>query len=230
MQKKSLILFFLLIASSAFPCFSNEDSWPKFDTELAEVVVLSGYVSGGKSLPDEYPSECNNGEWICMDPPPIKFAIEVSEIVYGEVNVEAIQAFTTSHYGLSQFEDDESYLFFLLTDGKDFILPRYHFMTLSYSEEGEEVLPVINLDDEFPGWFPCGVKSLTKEINYGEPFDNVLLPIEIFEEDELEKIKDFSHISKYAVRLLKGIELNDLEEYFKVNPIINGNHHCKEKG
>ena len=63
-----------------------------------------------------------------------------------------------------------------------------------------------------------------------EKLDDLTVVDLIISKIELEKIKDFSHISKYAVRLLKGIELNDLEEYFKVNPIINGNHHCKEKG
>lgn len=221
------ILTLSVIIFSTFSIASS-DKWPEFNLEFANVAIVAGTVVKAKYLPDEEDPRCKSGELICMDPPPIKLDIEIEQLVSGDISKKTISVFTTSHYGIDHFDvDGNAYLFLLFTDGADFILPRYHFKLLSYSSNDAMSLPMLHKTD-LPYWLPCEVNSLSKEIDFDPSIGDILMPIEEFEESDLIKFKGFSHISKYAIRALRGVELKDLSRYFSKNNISIYNYECSK--
>jgi len=211
------ILFVLLNHSFV----KANEKWPEFNTELSDVIIVAGNVVSAKYLPELVDPKCESGEWVCMDPPPIKFEIKIKKVVYGELIEKEISAFTTSHSGLNQFDITgyQPYLFVLKSDGKDFILPRYQFDLLAYTKNDKLALPMESVSDILIS-LPCDVAKLHKPIDFDPSIGNILLPIEDYEHydsHEMDELKKFTHVSKYAVRIVRGIELESMSKYFYNN-------------
>jgi hypothetical protein len=229
-MSKTLTFLLYLFPVTLFALENSSDKWPSFNPELSNVLMVAGTVLKAKYLPDEEDPRCKSGELICLDPPPIKLEIEIEKIIYGELTVKKISVFTTSHYGVDHFDiEGLPYFFLLYTDGSEFILPRYHFKLISYSLTDAMNLPMLYSTD-FPSWLPCKIKELNKQIDFDTSVGDILIPIDKFDKDALDKMKDFSHISKYAVRALRGVELNDMSEYLSENHISVNNYRCKQSG
>lgn len=209
---------FLLLSLFAQAFVKADEQWPEFNTEIADIIIVAGNVINAKYLPDLVNPKCKSGELVCMDPPPMKFKIEIESVVYGEFVEKEITAYTTSHFGLNQFNiiDAQPYLFILKSDGKDFILPRYQFDLLAYTKNDELALPMESSSDILIT-LPCDVRKLHKTLDFAPSIGNVLLPIEEFEHydsDQMNELKKFAHVSKYAVRVVRGIELEEMRKYF----------------
>ena len=210
MRKIIFLLFFF-----SYVCVANTDNkWPHFDENTPHTILVAGYVVEAEYLTELVSPECNTGEFICMDPPPLKLEIEIETVVYGEVSNSTIYVFTTSHYGKRQFDIGglQAYLFLLETDGSQYKMPRYHFTPLAYLEDGL-ALPM-RFPSDTPFFLPCEVKNIHEELNFDPESEGVLLPIEIFFREEIKEMEGFAHISKYAVRVLNGIGIMHLKKYF----------------
>jgi len=72
---------------------------------------------------------------------------------------------TTSHYGMSELElfGSKPVLISLLTDGNEFVMPRYAMAGLTEDKQGN--LYVLVLRQQPIWWLPCSVSTLRQEIS-----------------------------------------------------------------
>jgi hypothetical protein len=155
-----------------------------------------------------------------LDPPPLKLTIEIEEIIYGHIQSKFVTAYTTSHFGLATYSDYVPYLFLLKSNGKDLIIPRYSPKEIAFDINEKPTLPMLSVNDT-PNWLPCEITKLNREIEYDGSDENVLHAIESFTLEDLKNIKDFSIVSEYSVRVIRGIYLSDLKSYLADQITLN---------
>jgi hypothetical protein len=214
---KFLIAFTLFCLAA---CSNVTVKYPDFVNLKPDFIVAYGYIISGEYLPEKE-SQCPDGAvCISLDPPPLKLTLELKEVIHGQVDSKIIEAYTTSHYGLSTYEFDIPYLFLIRNNGEEFILPRYSPQQIAFDIKGEPTLPMLSNYDT-PFWLPCDVANLNTSIEYDGSSENVLHPIESFTPEQLEEIKGFSAVSEYAVRIVRGIYLSDLRRYLSHKKVIS---------
>jgi len=190
----------------------NEVVYPDFVNLKPEYIIAWGYIEKSEYLP-ESEIECQKDRiCISLDPPPLKLTIEVKGEVYGVIQSKFITAYTTSHYGLATYFEHVPYLFLLKSNGKDLIIPRYSVKEIAFDINENPTLPMLSVNDT-PSWLPCEISKLNREVEYNGADENVLHAIESFSLEDLNTIKDFSSVSQYAVRVIRGIYLSDLKSY-----------------
>jgi hypothetical protein len=217
-MKLILILLSFLILGA---CSSVSDvDYPDFVNLKPEYTIVWGNIEKGEYLP-EHESECAKDR-ICinLDPPPLKLTIEIEEIIYGHIQSKIVTAYTTSHYGLATYFDDVPYLFLLKSNGKDLIIPRYSPKEIAFDIDDKPTLSMLSVNDT-PNWLPCEVSKLNRKIEYDGSDENVLHAIESFTLEDLKNIKDFSIVSEYSVRVIRGIYLSDLKSYLADKVTLN---------
>lgn len=77
--------------------------------------------------------------------------------------------------------------------------------------------------NDTPNWLPCEISKLNKEIKYNGSHAGILYAIESFTPENLKIIKEFSIVSEYSVRVIRGIYLSDLKNYLADMSTFN---HC----
>lgn len=77
--------------------------------------------------------------------------------------------------------------------------------------------------NDTPNWLPCEISKLNKEIKYNGSHAGILHAIESFTPENLKIIKEFSIVSEYSVRVIRGIYLSDLKNYLADMSTFN---HC----
>jgi hypothetical protein len=140
------------------------EKFPAFSRESAKPALVVATVRPGKYLP-QFP-ECSGSDLntICMDPPPFWFKAKVRSVVHGASIPTRLNVATTSHYGMSELElFDKPLLISLLTDGNEFVMPRYAMAGLTKDKKGS--LYVLVLRQQPIWWLPCSVSDLRQEIS-----------------------------------------------------------------
>ena len=149
--------------------------FPAFPRESAMPALVVATVRPGKYLP-QFP-ECSgsNLNTICMDPPPFWFKAKVESVVFGASLPTRLNVATTSHYGMSELElFEQPLLISLLTDGKEFVMPRYAMTGLTQDKQGN--LYVLVLRQQPIWWLPCSVSTLRQEISPDAFPDDLNIP------------------------------------------------------
>lgn len=139
------------------------DSFPDIRTESARPLLVVASVRPGAYLP-QFP-ECSKPDTLCMDPPPFWFKAKIDSVVYGGRVPARLNVATASHYGMSRWADfgAQRFLVSLLTDGRDFIMPRYAMAELTEDNAGN--LHLIVLHKQPIWWLPCSAWALRTEIS-----------------------------------------------------------------
>ncbi|MFL6659745.1 MAG: hypothetical protein ACJ8GW_16815 [Massilia sp.] len=151
----------LLMGACAGATSGVPDSFPHIDKARASHLLVVAQVSLGGKFP-QWP-ECATGEVICIDPPPFWITLAVETTVSGQPAPTTLNAATTSHNGMDQFGSAGPYLIALVTDGVDYVMPRYQKEALVRNKAGNLYLPL--LSEEKPYVLPCGVMVLREEID-----------------------------------------------------------------
>jgi hypothetical protein len=165
-QRSLLFISLGLISTLAYA--TEPSRFPLFPREAAAPKVVVATATAGEYLPMF--DECADPDVICMDPPPFWFNADIESVVYGEDVASKLQVATTSHYGMSdmiEIAGSEPSLIALLTDGKDYIMPRYAMAGLEKSKDGRWYLLV--LSREPISWLPCSAWNLKQEV-FAEDF------------------------------------------------------------
>lgn len=215
-----LILLFLSFSFLSACSSVREVDYPDFVNLKPEYTIVWGYLAKAEYLPE--PEFACPKDRICIsfDPPPLKLTINVEEVIYGYIQSKVVTAYTTSHYGLATYFEDEPYLFLLKSNGKDLIIPRYSPKGIAFDTDDKPSLPMLSVNST-PNWLPCEIYKLNREIKYDGSEENVLHAIESFTAEELTNINDFSIVSEYAVRVVRGIYLSDLKSYLSDKVTVN---------
>ena len=150
----SLLLANLVVAMEVPPAYPELDK-----TEISRSLVVAT-MKPGAYLP-AFP-ECANPDVVCMDPPPFWLDAHVLSVIHGDIKAVDIAIASTSHYGMPE-EDDPTiaYLMPVVTDARQFILPRYARARLYEGKGGEYYLPVLPNPIH---WLPCSVAEIGREV------------------------------------------------------------------
>lgn len=150
-----------LVASAAVA--GPPDHFPDIPIKSAQPLLVVASVKSGDYLP-QFP-ECSKPDILCMDPPPFWFKAKIDSSVYGSPVPSRLNVATTSHYGMSRWADygKQRFLVSLLTDGRDFIMPRYAMAELTEDNTGN--LHLLVLQKQPIWWLPCSVWALRTEIS-----------------------------------------------------------------
>lgn len=216
-----LILLLSLFTLSAYSRASEVD-YPDFVNLKPDYIIVWGYIETEEYLPEPEIECAKDLLCISLDPPPLKLTIEVEEVIYGHIQSKIVTAYTTSHFGLETYSGFLPYLFLLQSNGKDLIIPRYSPKKIAYDINDEPTLPMLSVNDT-PNWLPCEISKLNKEIKYNGSHAGILHAIESFTPENLKIIKEFSIVSEYSVRVIRGIYLSDLKNYLADMSTFN---HC----
>ena len=142
---------------------SVPDSFPDIRTESGQPLLVVASIRPGGYLP-QFP-ECEKPGTLCMDPPPFWFKAKIDDSVYGSDIPPHLNVATTSHYGMSSWADFSvpRFLISLLTDGRDFVMPRYAMAELTEDKAGN--LHLLVLQKQAIWWLPCSAWALRTEIS-----------------------------------------------------------------
>lgn len=178
--------------------------FPSFDQESAIPIVAVATVRPGEYLP-QFPV-CSKPNTICMDPPPFWFNARIMRLVHGPTIPTNLGVATTSHYGMSELEliGAEPILLYLLTDGNDFIMPRYAMAGLTKDNEG--ALHILVLRSPPIWWLPCSISELRREIDPQEFPADIEIPREdmefyLDEHPNLFRQTNTGAVPRFAIRL-----------------------------
>lgn len=168
-------------------CAAPPKHFPAFTRESAKPVLVVATVRPGKYLPEF--SECSNPNTICMDPPPFWFKARVMSVVHGTSTQRRLNVATTSHYGMSELEllGSQPLLISLLTDGNEFVMPRYAMAGLTEDKQGNLYMLVLRSQPIW--WLPCSVAGLRQEISLDDFPGDIEIPkdeAEIYVKDSPE--------------------------------------------
>lgn len=179
--------------------------FPNFQRENATPLLIVGTVRPGKYLPQF--GECADPDTVCMDPPPFWYEVEVSAFVHGAGVSKPIAVATTSHYGMSEFEHyaRTPFLISLLTDGTNFVMPRYAMAGLVADSSGE--LHLLVLRTQPLHWLPCSAWDLREEIPTEDFSEDLVIPAEDaqrYVEDNPDLFREVQNgwVPRYSIRLM----------------------------
>jgi hypothetical protein len=149
------------VATVSTPPGTGHGNYPVFDFDNARPVVVVATVTPGHALPDL--EECEQQNVICLRHP-YWFSAKISKPVYGKNLPADMRVSTMSHYGLDSFEEDHSpRLMLLMVHGEDVVMPPYAEASLIVDGDGE--LYLVDPWAQTPGWLPCSVRRLNKEVD-----------------------------------------------------------------
>lgn len=173
------LLSLVAVIVSVFPSLASAAPPTKFPTlgrESAEPMVVVATVRPGKYLPQF--AECADPNTVCMDPPPFWFKANVVDVVYGKGVPRRLSVATTNHFGMPVMEmfGRKPILISLLTDGREFLMPRYAMGELTRDKSGSFHLVVLRSEPIW--WLPCSVSELREEIDSSDFPGNLELPKE----------------------------------------------------
>ena len=205
----SALGFYASVAFAAPP-----KQFPIFDRESAKPILVVATVRPGKYLPEF--AECSNPDTICMDPPPFWFSARVKSVVHGTKTPSRLDVATTSHYGMSELEllGSQPLLLSLLTNGSEFVMPRYAMAALTEDKQGN--LHVLVIRPQPIWWLPCSVTELRQEISPDDFPGDIEIPMdeaEIYtkESPELFRVTATGATPIYAIPVSRiGAHLDSL--------------------
>ncbi len=203
---------FLMLAATAFltGCAVQYTEFPDIDDAKSEYAVVAGHFIGGTYLPED--PECQSGEYICMDPPPMALRFNVSDSIFGTRVPSRVVTFTTSHFGKSgiQFGVDHPYLLLLVTSGEEFVTPRYHMKRLAWDSRDQLAAPLDSPTDSI-WWLPCSVSQPAGDIRFDGPRDVIRIEIDHLSEDELHEMREFVRVHGATATIRKGVYVYEVE-------------------
>ena len=199
------LLMGALAAFALSGCASTPRAFPKIDEGDSPPLVVAGKVVDVRWLP-QFP-ECFDPEIICMDSPPFELVIEVRSVVYGKLSANRVIAATTSHYGARMYhaQPQPLRLFHLVTDGEDYVMPRYENVPLVRDVKGVPLLPVLGRGID--SWLPCEIVEARQPAEFPASLQYDRSP---WKDDDPELLV----IDGDTVRPLTGISLPDLRAWF----------------
>jgi hypothetical protein len=175
-------LFAISSAILAAACNTVDIPFPVLDGAKTRELVVVGYFARGRYLPED--PKCgttrpDGTELICLDPPPMRLRLHVSETLYGAPPPSSLHVFTTSHYGLHQIDIREEYPYLVLieTDGESHVMPRYQHWGLARDERGQLAIPTWP-DGNLPSWLPCDLGGAEQDVGFVEPEPRIRIPLE----------------------------------------------------
>jgi hypothetical protein len=190
--------------------------FPTFNRDSAKPALVVATVRPGKYLPQS--SECSGSDLntICLDPPPFWFKARIKSVIHGASTPPRLNVATTSHYGMSELEllASQPLLISLLTDGNEFVMPRYAMTGLTEDKQGN--LYVFVLRQQPIWWLPCSVSNLRQEISPGAFSSDIEIPrdqadIYIKDSPELFRVTATGATPIYAIPLSRiGAHLDSL--------------------
>lgn len=210
---KQLLMLFLPVFLAG--CAVQYSEWPGIDDATSEYAVAAGYFVSGTYLPED--PTCNteqpDGTFIlCMDPPPMALRFEVSESVFGPAIPSRVVTFTTSHFGKSgiDFGADHPYLLLLITNGTEFVTPRYHMKRLAWDSRDQLAAPLDSPTDSI-WWLPCAVSQPASDIRLIGPRNAIRIKGDHLSEDELQEMRDFVRVHGATATIKRGVYVDDVE-------------------
>ncbi|MDJ0711778.1 MAG: hypothetical protein QNJ14_15415 [Woeseiaceae bacterium] len=205
MKHISLLVVTVLLTS----CATQYTEFPDISNAKAEYAIVAGHFTGGTYLPED--PKCQSGEYICMDPPPVALRFEVSELVFGPRVSNRVVTFTTSHFGKSgiDFGVDHPYLLFLITNGDEFVTPRYHMKRLAWDSRDQLAAPLDAPTDSI-WWLPCSVSQPASDIRFSGPREVVRIEVDHLSDDELREMRDFVRVQGATATIKRGVYVDDV--------------------
>lgn len=151
----------LLIASHALAHANGiPKTYPSFDEERAQTVIVVARVSAGGELP-AFP-QCGLPQVICMHSP-FWFRARILHTLTGKVDESVLNVSTESHDSMKAYvrEPSTQLLRLKLHDGEAY-LPLYEFRRLYTRRDGEMFLVLTG--GRLPDWLPCSASDLSEPI------------------------------------------------------------------
>jgi hypothetical protein len=198
-------------------CTTTLREYPRIPAESGRPLVLLGKISGFTHLAQF--REClenkpdDDGLFaVCMDPAPFEIHIEVERTIYGSSPGAKVRAATTAHWGTQRYRplNGTKRLFYVVTDGKSSIMPRYSSEVLQPDVNGNLAVPSWFGDDLW--WLPCDIESLRKKITFA---NSAAKPIKDVHESILNGNADAISISGDSVMPTTGIYVSAIQDFLK---------------
>lgn len=206
MKRVSTLIVSVLLTG----CATQYADFPDIDDATSEYVVAAGHFISGSYLPKD--PKCRSAEYICLDPPPMALRFEVSESIYGPRVPSRLVTFTTSHFGKSgiDFGVDHPYLLLLITNGEEFVTPRYHMKRLAWNSRDQLAAPLSAPTDSI-WWLPCSISQPVSNIRFDGPREAIQIEIDHLSDDELYEVRDFVRVHETKATIKKGVYVDDVE-------------------
>ena len=139
--------------------------FPEFDEADAHHAFVIAELRPGPHFPRD--PDCDRPDVLCMDGPPFVLEATVRSQLSGAPLPREMSLATTSHYGNSKYVADHGpYLVRVLTDGRDYLMPRYAAAKLVEDRLGRWHL--ILHREQLPWWLPCSTIGLKREFGEGD--------------------------------------------------------------
>jgi hypothetical protein len=202
-------------------CASTLREYPRIPEGSGQPLVLLGTITGFTHLAQL--QECSENKpdedgliSVCIDPAPFELHIDVERTIYGSSRASQIHAATIAHWGTQHYRplNGDKYLFYVVTDGKSFVVPRYHSEILQPDVNGRFAVPLWWGDALW--WLPCGIESLREKITFA---DSAAKPIEDVPESLLEDKPEHLIVNSDRMIPTTGIYVSAIRDYLaKVRP------------
>ena len=184
-------------------------AYPEMDeSEISRSLVVAK-MKPGAYLP-AFP-ECGRPDIICMDPPPFWLDAHVLSVVHGDIKAVDIAIASTSHYGMPEENDPTiAYLIPVVTDGRQFIMPRYAQARLYEGQQGEYYLPV--LASPFY-WLPCSVEKVGREVTGLRRVKHAVIPKDWMQSQGVHERPKLFKMTWRGAQPRYWIAMSDLREH-----------------
>lgn len=209
---------YLIIIASWFVtgCQHQYTVFPEIDETTAKSVVAVGYFRRGSYLPED--AMCSfvyEGDEIivCGDPPPMALHFRVSSTLAGPEAPHQLVTFTTSHWGkdIINFGSKHPYLLHLLTNGDEFVTPRYEMTALAIDTRGNWAIPMESRTNT-PTWLPCKAPQfVVSEIEFTGPRSVISFDFEDLTDSEQDELEEYWRMSDNVGTMYRGVYMDDLE-------------------
>lgn len=186
--------------------------YPEFSRESAAPMVVVATVKPGKELPQF--DDCGKPTVVCIDPPPFWFKASIQSVVYGKRLPRSLNVATTNHFGMAEYElfKSASFLLLVLSDGKEFVMPRYAMEGVFKDKRRHFHMPVYQPAPIF--WLPCSVTSLRERISQDDFDEDLAIPQDSYQvrnNPELFQITAKGAVPLYGVSLARlAVHLDSL--------------------
>jgi hypothetical protein len=185
------------------------------DDATSEYAVAAGYFVSATYLPEDpicYTEQPDGTILLCMDPPPMALRFRVSESLFGPTIPGRIITFTTSHFGKSgiDYGSDHPYLLLLITNGVEFITPRYHLKRLAFDSRDQLAAPIESPTDAI-WWLPCSVSQPASDIRLVGPREAIQIEVARLPDDELRETRDFVRVRGDTATIKRGVYLKEVK-------------------